>query len=154
MLGYTGRIAADIFRQQVGILLDTWDRWNVFPGQAGDKLRDLFDGNTTLDGSSLSPAVTAQAADHVKSRSKDQEEPSKFKSSAFKSSFKPTADSVVQDAADVDGEPMAADGGQWHEDDLDGEAMDDAVGDDLDGEAMGDDLDGDVMEDDLDREAI
>jgi len=71
-----------------------------------------------------------------------------FKSSGFKSSFKPIAAVVTPKVpatrdTDLDGEAI---------DDLDGEAMDD-----VDGEAM-DDLDGEEMDmqmdDDLDGEAM
>jgi U2-associated protein SR140 len=30
LLAYSGRISADIFRQQVGAVLEIWERWWVF----------------------------------------------------------------------------------------------------------------------------
>ena len=55
-----------------------------------------------------------------------------FKTSGFKSSFKPIANTAVDDV-DLDGEAM--------DDDVNEQAMDE----DLDGEAMDEDLDGDMI---------
>ena len=74
----------------------------------------------------------------------DEAEP-KFKSSGFKSSFKPIAATSTSD--DVDGEPMVE-----GNEDLDGEAVDE----DVDGEAMDEDVDGEamIMDEDVDGGVI
>ena len=91
-------------------------------------MRALFNGETE-------PEVNRQTLKTEKPariKEVDQAPKSGFKTSGFKSSFKPIAN-TVEDDADLDGEVM--------DDDVDGEAMDE----DLDGEAMDEDLDGEMI---------
>jgi len=82
-------------------------------------------------------AQKAKPIDDQRTNSKpDDDQPlSGFKSSGFKSSFKPIATAATPIAPTID-------------EDVDGDAMDDVDGEpieDLDGEAMDDDVDGEVM---------
>ncbi len=84
--------------------------------------------------------ATAETAVRIEKKAKDEEPKPGFKSSGFKSSFKPIAAPSAEDD-DLDGEAM--------NDDLDDEAM----AEDLDGEVMAD-LDGEAMDEDLDGEEL
>ncbi|RSH95364.1 hypothetical protein EHS25_000451 [Saitozyma podzolica] len=151
LLAYSGRISADIFRQQVGAVLEIWERWIVFTQDVGEHLRGLLDGSLKLETEEEKAAKKAAAESAVQlDEAKREEEPSKFKTSGFKSSFKPmgatsTAPPAPSPANDhVDGEPIQVDN-----EDLDGEVIDD-----VDGEAMDEDLDGEAIDEDVDGEAM
>lgn len=163
LLAYNGRISADIFRQQVGAVLEIWERWwvspfdraylsrIVFTQDVGEHLRGLLDGSLKLETEEEKAAEKAAAEAAVElDKAKREEEPSKFKTSGFKSSFKPMGAASTAPPApppandDVDGEPIQVDN-----EDLDGEAIDD-----VDGEAMDEDLDGEAIDEDVDGEAM
>lgn len=100
-------------------------------------------------------AREAQEAEEKTART-EVDQMSGFKSSGFKSSFKPAA-AVVEPVAvagdiegDIDGEEIdvEADGEMMDDVDVDGAPMDD-----VDGEEM-EDVDGQALDDDLDGEAL
>jgi U2-associated protein SR140 len=110
-----------------------------------------LDGSLKLETEEEKAAKKAAAESAVQlDEAKREEEPSKFKTSGFKSSFKPmgatsTAPPAPSPANDhVDGEPIQVDN-----EDLDGEVIDD-----VDGEAMDEDLDGEAIDEDVDGEAM
>lgn len=153
---YSGNISADVFRNQVAVVLDVWERWSVdlrphrawwLTGRMAvsqdvqDLMRDYLSG-ARAPGQSIKakPDQVASAEEAQVSRKDkgDDDAPmSGFKKSGFKSSFKPAVVEapVAVKAENLDGKTM--DG----EEDLDGEVMDE----DLDGEAMDDDLDGEAF---------
>jgi len=105
----------------------------VYTQDVNDGFRALFAGTVSLgpDGKPIVPEIK-EGQETVKSQAlKDRSAESSFKSSGFKSSFKPITEISV---------PVNLDGAALTEDmeDLDGEAMDE----DLDGEAM----DGEAMD--------
>jgi U2-associated protein SR140 len=107
----------------------------VFTQDVSEFLRGLLDGTIKLEAKEEKAAK--EAAETVVSMTEEKcEDSAKFKTSGFKSSFKPLeplkAPPITED---VDGEAMEED-----KEDLDGEAIDD-----LDGEAMDEDLDGETM---------
>ncbi|KAK4687331.1 hypothetical protein P7C73_g2781, partial [Tremellales sp. Uapishka_1] len=172
---YSGRISADVFKQQVGAVLAIWERWIVFHPDSTTMLRSLLDGVKPVhevervEEKTETPAATAKVP--------------KFKTSGFKSSFVPLAavpepvpvkdldvekipntdqeptddvDGEPMDTADVDGEPIetaSVDGDPMNEVDVDGEPMEDM---DVDGEPMEDvDASGEPMEEvDVDGEPM
>lgn len=115
-------------------------------------MRDYFTGTRTPGQDAERARQKAQEEKQAVEKTEEVDKPMVgFKSSGFKSSFKPIA--AVPSAApiaaeeDVDGEAMG---------DLDGEALDvdgEAMDEDLDGEVI-DDVDGEAMDDDLDGEAM
>ncbi|WRT68937.1 uncharacterized protein IL334_005919 [Kwoniella shivajii] len=149
LLAYSGKISADVFRGQVALVLDIWERWIVFNSETAEYLRGLLDGTK-----SLVPPKNARIIEEEKRReeeerraqeAKENEQKEKFKASGFKSSFKPIAAVPsaqvpvipVSETDDLDGEVI---------EDLDGEAMEMDQDEDLDGEQMAEeDLDGEAM---------
>src|SRR5689334_6231669 len=92
LLAYNGRISADIFRQQVGAVLEIWERWwvspfdraylsrIVFTQNVGEHLRGLLDGSLKLETEEEKAAKKAAAEAAVElDKAKREEEPSKFK---------------------------------------------------------------------------
>nr|XP_019047928.1 U2-associated protein SR140 [Kwoniella bestiolae CBS 10118]OCF26858.1 U2-associated protein SR140 [Kwoniella bestiolae CBS 10118] len=132
LLAYSGKISADVFKGQVVAVLEIWERWIVFNSETAEYLRGLLDGTKTLALPKDAKTKQEEKEEQIIAEQKknEQEDSGKFKSSGFKSSFKPISASAPP--------PQATGGG----DDLDGEAMED---DDLDGEAMDEDLDGEAM---------
>ncbi|ORY26262.1 hypothetical protein BCR39DRAFT_541703 [Naematelia encephala] len=164
---YSGRISADVFRAQVAAVLDIWERWIVFTSDVSDRMRNLFNGSQTLE-PTPTPLEEGPSAPIEQPAIKAKPEKG-FKTSGFKSSFKPLAavsapaapaeyvdgePLAATEAADVDGEPLASGEGA---EDVDGEDMDmDLDGEpaeDLDGEVLGD-MDGEPIEEDVDGEAL
>jgi U2-associated protein SR140 len=127
----------------------------VFTQDVLDRLRNLFMGTAQLQ---TKPEDKAQKGlEKVKAPAKSQT--SGFKTSGFKSSFKPLSAAAMTE--DLDGEPIGADIDGEAMEDVDGEEMGDKpespVVEDLDGEAMDEDVDGEAMDlddDDLDGEAM
>ncbi|ORX39062.1 hypothetical protein BD324DRAFT_618400 [Kockovaella imperatae] len=158
---YSGIISADVFKTQVLTVLEIWDRWIVFTGEVSESLRELFLGDRTLNGAGKTDEAEHQEQQEKKAKDDSEGSRGGFKTSGFKSSFKPLsavaapAESTLEDggnatAEQLDGEDMELDGEPMEEEDVDGEAMDE----DLDGEAM-EDLDGEAMgEDDVDGEPM
>ncbi|KAK1922466.1 hypothetical protein DB88DRAFT_355185 [Papiliotrema laurentii] len=159
---YSGNISADVFKAQVNVVLEVWERWIVFTQEVQDSLRDFLSGKRqpgeTPAAAAAAAASSAQAhIDKKAAEKKDETGMAGFKMSGFKSSFKPISvtssepagsepagevGEEARDEEDVDGEPLEAD--------LDGEPIDD----DVDGEPMEEDVDGEPMEEDLDGEAM
>ncbi|OCF31376.1 U2-associated protein SR140 [Kwoniella heveanensis BCC8398] len=136
LLAYSGKISADVFKAQVAAVLDIWERWIVFNSESAEYLRGLLDGTQSL-APPVDPLAVAKAENESRAvKLESNEDESRFKTSGFKSSFKPiaAASTAQQSGDDLDGEPIGGD--------IDGEAMD--MDDDLDGEAM-EDLDGEEM---------
>ncbi|OXG19342.1 U2-associated protein SR140 [Cryptococcus neoformans Tu259-1] len=175
LMAYSGKISADVFRGQVGNVLDIWERWIVFNTDTAELFRAVLVGDKPLsalvktpqgvwvDKAKLEAAEEAQRK--MEETQKVEEEEDKFERSGFKSSFKrinPQAAPVAVAVAASASAPVAA--GEsvplavrsaFEDEDLDGEAMEDLDGEqmeDLDGEQM-EDLDGEQMED-LDGEAM
>jgi U2-associated protein SR140 len=124
----------------------------VFTQDVGEHLRGLLDGSLKLETEEEKAAKEAAAETAVRlDKAKREEEPSRFKTSGFKSSFKPMGAASTAPPAppapaddDVDGEPIQVDN-----ENLDGEAIDD-----VDGEAMDEDFDGEAIDEDVDGEAM
>ncbi|RXK39027.1 hypothetical protein M231_03757 [Tremella mesenterica] len=164
---YSGRISAEVFRNQVLAVLDIWDRWMLFNQGVNDTLRDLLLGKTSLSSLTSQDTISKSGSTMGSSEPKKSEGEMKgFKSGGFKSSFKPIGsvvsvsitDTAVQmgEVEDVDGEPMDGedvDGEPMNEEDVDGEPMNE---EDVDGEPMNEeDVDGEPLnEEDVDGEAM
>jgi U2-associated protein SR140 len=121
----------------------------VFTQDVGEHLRGLLDGSLKLETEEEKAAKEAAAETAVRlDKAKREEEPSRFKTSGFKSSFKPMGAASTAPTApandEVDGEPIQVDN-----ENLDGEAIDD-----VDGEAMDEDFDGEAIDEDVDGEAM
>ncbi|WVQ75421.1 hypothetical protein IAR50_005044 [Cryptococcus sp. DSM 104548] len=175
---YKGRISADVFGKSVGSVLDIWERWIVFNSETAELFRALLSGNISLTSLTRTPqgmwvdksvleardkAKRQKAEEERRAKEKKEEADRGFNSGGFKSSFKRVDPSSVAGGF----KPITTAGdhsaGAPAESDLDGEAMEDLDGEDmnldgeeidLDGEPLGDDdLDGESMED-LDGEAM
>ncbi|KAK8843431.1 hypothetical protein IAR55_007088 [Kwoniella newhampshirensis] len=146
LLAYSGKISADVFRAQVAAVLDIWERWIVFNTETAEYLRGLLDGTKALEAAAdlQAQADTEQESSREMTKSETPtEETAKFKTSGFKSSFKPISAAAppvatVPVVADLDGEPIQEEDldGEAMDEDLDGEAMDEDEDEDLDGQAM------------------
>lgn len=122
----------------------------MFTQEVQDSLRDFF-GGVRVPGQD-GAAEKGERRNTTDATMESDEKPlAGFKSSGFKSSFKPISAvplATASAAEDLDGEAM---------EDVDGEALDDVDGDameeDVDGEAI-DDADGEAMDEDLDGEEM
>lgn len=119
----------------------------VFTQDVTERLRSLLRGSATLGENAQTRTEPTPVTDTGKAS--QAEAMSGFKTTGFKSSFKPAepdlkpAPTAEPDDADLDGHPMELDA------DMNGQVLDDVDGeviDDVDGEAM-DDLDGEALED-------
>ncbi|WWD06619.1 hypothetical protein V865_004712 [Kwoniella europaea PYCC6329] len=121
LLAYSGKISADVFRGQVAAVLEIWERWIVFNSETAEYLRGLLDGTKTLAAPKDAKAIQEEKEKQARAEEKkteEQEDSGRFKTSGFKSSFKPISATPILPAKNGD--------------DLDGEAMEDVD----DGEAM------------------
>ncbi|WVQ93326.1 hypothetical protein IAU59_000394 [Kwoniella sp. CBS 9459] len=135
LLAYSGKISADVFKGQVAAVLDIWERWIVFNSESAEYLRGLLDGTQSLASPVDLLAAAKAQTEATAPKAESNADESKFKASGFKSSFKPISATAAQSGDDLDGAPI---GGV-----IDGDAME--MDDDLDGEAM-EDLDGEEMD--------
>ena len=122
----------------------------VFTSEVQDSLRDYFSGKRKPGEEGVRAEERKMEYERENRKESAEKDMSGFKTSGFKSSFKPitTASNTMRPVeSDVDGEPINVDGEPL--DDVDGVPMSD-----VDGEAMAIDVDGESMDEDLDGEAM
>ncbi|KAF8160829.1 hypothetical protein B0H34DRAFT_653827 [Crassisporium funariophilum] len=159
---FPGRITADMFKKQITTVVDIWEDWIVFSPEFTLELRRRLEGATAPEEDSTEEQLTsAQPETEVFA--------TRFKSSTFQLATKPvvakslgnnasdgepmdvSSEDGEKDDNDVDGEPVEEsyiDGEPV--DDIDGEPLNLAEEDDIDGESIGEDIDGIPIGDDID----
>lgn len=142
-----GRIKADKWRRQIGVLFDIWESGSIFATEVFEILKkNFYDQSTGETESKAKKQEDTPEADNSKDRFKRVEANGLAANSASPAPVPADQDEATQGDQDVDGAAMH---------DVDGAPMDGIDGmpmDDLDGEPMDAEMDGAPMDDGISNE--